>query len=60
MSLFEIHCNYLNSFGTERFRQYCIYLGKLCLKLGLVFPYEANQTLEEFLEKNNLWYTIYL
>lgn len=60
MSLFEIHSQYLKSFGTERFRQYCIYLGKLCLKLGLVFPYEANQTLEEFLEKNNLWYTIYL
>lgn len=60
MSLFEIHSRYLKSFGAERFRQYRIYLGKLCLKLGLVFPYETNQTLEEFLEKNNLWYTIYL
>lgn len=52
--------NYLHSFGTERFKQYCIDLGKLCLKIGLDWPYEKNQTLEEFLTENNLWYTIYL
>lgn len=58
--MLQIHIKYLHSFGTERYKKYCIDLGKLCLKIGLDWPYEKNQTLEEFLEENNLWYTIYL
>lgn len=58
--MLERHIKYLESFGTERFKQYCIELGKLCLNMGLDYPYENNQSLYEFLEKNNLWYTIYL
>lgn len=60
MTLYQIHCDYLHKFGTERFKEYCIKVGKLCLRIGLDYPYEKNQTLEEFLEENNLWYTMYL
>ena len=60
MSLYKIHCDYFHSFGSIRFKRYCIDLGKLCLKIGLDWPYEKNQTLEEFLTESNLWYTIYL
>lgn len=60
MQVSKLKINKLRSFGTDRYRKYCIELGKLCLKIGLDFPYEKNQTLEEFLEENNLWYTIYL
>jgi hypothetical protein len=52
--------NYLKSFGTERYKQYCIDLGKLCLSIGLDWPYSQDITLEEFLTTNKLWYTIYL
>lgn len=60
MSLYQIHCNYLRRFGTERMREFCITVGKLCLKNGWEYPYEKDQTLEEFLEDHQLWYLLYL
>ena len=60
MTLYQIHCDYLHKFGTERFKKYCINLGKWCLRIGLDYPYEEELSLEEYLEKHNLWFTMYL
>lgn len=54
------HLKYLKSFGTERLREYYRMLGKLSIDLGLDLPYEEGLTLSEYLEKHNLWYTLYL
>ena len=54
------HLKYLKSFGTERLREYYKMLGKLSIDLGLDLPYEEGLTLPEYLEKHNLWYTLYL
>lgn len=60
MLLFEIHCNYLHKFGTERLKVYYTFLGNVCLDLGLEFPDLTKEKLEDFLEENHLWYTVYL
>lgn len=51
---------YLESFGSERLKDYYRLLGKLSVNLGLNLPYEEKLTLPEYLEKYNLWYTLYL
>lgn len=51
---------YTQSFGTERFHEYCVNLGKYCLENSIEFPYEIGLDLTQFLIKYNLIYTLYL
>ena len=60
MSLFKIHCNYLHKFGIERLKRYYTFLGNFCLNKRIEFPNLKETKLEDFLEENNLWYTLYL
>ena len=54
------YIKYLKSFGVERKHQYYIKLGILCAEQNLPLPYEEGLSLEEYLSKHNLWYTLYL
>lgn len=52
------HLRYLKSFGSERLKEYRHLLKEISIKLGL--PYNDEINLSEYLEKYNLWYTLYL
>jgi len=56
----NIHIKYLKSFGSERLRDYYVRLGIFCAETGLDLPYEEELNLEDYLEKHNIWYTLYL
>lgn len=57
----QIHIKYLNSFGSERFKNYCRWLLEYCFdNLKLVPWIEEFEDLIQFLRKYNLWYTLYL
>lgn len=60
MNLKDFYLNRLNSFGTERKHEFYVKLGIISAEKNLPLPYEENLTLEEYLDKHNLWYILYL
>jgi hypothetical protein len=54
------HLEYLKSFGSERLKEYYRLLGRISVDLDINLPYEEGLSLPEYLEKYNLWYTLYL